>query len=447
MTMQLPLIGNVQKSSPWLIGLLAAGLVGTGTAGALYLRSQSRVPDIAGMTVTVEAQDLTVRITASGKVQPVQTVNLSPQAAGILEELFVEQGDRVEAGQVIARMRSNDISPQLNQARARVAQARARLERLRSGNRPQEIAQARANVEQARATVEQARSRLMLANERVERNQLLANEGAISRDRLDEVLNEARTAQANFEQAQASLREAQQRLELSQSGSRTEDIREAEAQLAEAIANLESVQVREDETFIRAPFSGIITQKYATEGAFVTPTTSASEATSATSTAIVALAQGLEVLAEVPEVDIGQIQVGQMVEIRADALPEQIFQGRVKVVAPEAVVRQNVTTFQVRVELISGQDKLLSGMNVNLTFLGDRLPQALVVPTVAIVTQDGQPGVLVPDARNRPEFRPITLGTGLGDQTQVLEGLKAGDRVFIDLPAEERNRWMRANEE
>jgi HlyD family secretion protein len=78
--------------------------------------------------------------------------------------------------------------------------------------------------------------------------------------------------------------------------------------------------------------------------------------------------------------------------------------------------------------------------------VGNSLDSALVIPTVAIVTKDGQSGVLVPDERDRPEFVPVTLGSGIGDQTQVLDGLESGDRVFIDLPPDEAQRWMNPNQ-
>ena len=434
-----------KRRSPWLLGLVAAGVLGVGIIALIRFQQSAAPVDVSALTIPVEAESLTVRITASGKVQPVQTVNLSPKTAGILQELLVEQGDRVEEGQIIARMESADVITRITQAEARVAQSQARLAELRSGSRPEETAQRQAEVAQAQAQVRDAETRLGLATTRLDRNRVLQQEGAISQDDLDVVRQEAESARASLSSAQANLGAVEQRLVLARNGSRVEAIAEAEAQLKEAIGNLQSVQVALEDTIIRAPFAGIITQKYATEGAFVTPTTSASEASSATSTAIVAVADGLEVLADVPEVDVGRITVGQAVEIRADALPDQIFQGRVLLVAPEAVVQQNVTSFQVRVDILTGQAELLSGMNVDLTFLGDRLDNALVVPTVAIVTKDGQQGVLVPDARNRPEFRPVTLGSAIGDQTQVLEGVASGERVFVDLPPEEAQRWMNPN--
>ena len=109
-------------------------------------------------------------------------------------------------------------------------------------------------------------------------------------------------------------------------------------------------------------------------GGYVSPAISASSNASATSTSIVALAKGLEVLANVPEVDISQIKQQQKVEITIDAYPEEVFQGQVRLIAPEAVVDQNVTSFQVRVAINTGAEKLRSGMNVSeVTFLGNNI--------------------------------------------------------------------------
>jgi HlyD family secretion protein len=433
--MRFSALGNVKQSRPWIVGLVAAGLLSSGTVAFLATRNAAPRSTTSELTVPVKAQQLTVRITASGTIRPVRTVNLSPKAAGRLERLLVEQGDQVKQGQVIAQMENDDVQAQLVQARAEVNRAKAQLAKLETGNRVEEIAQARESVAQAEAQVRDAQSRLNLASQRAERNRDLATEGAISTDQLDEVLNTERSARASLQQAQARVRETRQRLNELQNGARPEEITAAEAELEGAIGRLQAVEVQQEDTLIRAPFSGVITQRFATEGAFVTPTTSASATSSATSTSIVALASGLEVVAEVPEVDLSQIKVNQKVEIVADAYPDQVFQGKVKLIAPEAVVEQNVTSFQVRIAVLTGLDKLRSGMNVDTTFLGNQLDNALVVPTVAIVTNKGQTGVFVPGEDNKPRFQPVTINPSIiGNQTQVLEGVKVGDRVFIELP-------------
>ncbi|MGB7415267.1 MAG: efflux RND transporter periplasmic adaptor subunit, partial [Thermosynechococcaceae cyanobacterium] len=395
---------------------------------------------------------------------------LSPRVAGIVAQLLVDQGDRVQQGQVIARMDRRDLEGQAIQAQAAVVQARAKLAEVQAGNRIEDINQAQARVSQAQAqlaaqidsrpeSVREAANQVLaaeasakLAQVRVDRYTQLAKEGAETRDRLDEINADNRSAQANFresqqrldrvqkqtgreiQQAQASLQEAQQAYQLSLKGARPEEIAQAQAAVGEAVGQLRTVENQFRDTEIRAPFAGIITQKYATVGAFVTPTTSASATSSATSASIVALAQELEVLAKVPEVDIGKIKSGQQVEIKADAYPDQVFTGRVRLVSPEAIVEQNVTSFQVRIALITGREQLRSGMNADLTFLGDTVNNALVVPTVAIATEKGQTGVYLPDKDDKPEFKPVTIGSSIGSQTQVLEGVEAGQKVFIDFP-------------
>ncbi len=472
--MQVPLIGKVRRPLVWLLVGLATAAVVAGAVGFGVWRSRQSAYVVDDFTTPAAIEPLTVRVAASGTVRPVQTVNLSPENAGVLEELYVEQGDRVEAGQLIARMRSRDTAAQVQQNQAAVAEAQAALADLRQGSRPDEIAQASATVEANRAQVQQnqaavaeaeaaladlrqgsrpdeiaqanatveanraqvrdAQARLDLATSDLARRQQLFDRGAVAATDLDTAAREQRSAQAALEQAQARVTESLRRVDDLRSGPRQEAIAQSEARLAQARAQLDGAQIRQDESLIRAPFSGIVTQKFATEGAFVTPTTSASELSSATSTAIVALAEDLEVLAEVPEADIALIEAGQSVEVVADAFPDQTFQGRVKLVAPEAIQRQNVTLFQVRIELLDGKDLLRSNMNVNVAFIGDQLANALVVPSVAVVTQAGETGVLVPGDNREIVFQPVTLGPQVGNQIQIVSGVEAGDRVFIDLP-------------
>ncbi|HIK04088.1 MAG TPA: efflux RND transporter periplasmic adaptor subunit [Trichormus sp. M33_DOE_039] len=469
---EVPLIGKVKYPARWLVVLLATGTLIVGTTSYSLVNRATNQQDVTQLTVPVEAKNVTLRITASGKVVPVQSVNISPKNPGVLAELYVEQGDLVEQGQILARMDVGDIQAQLAQYRANLAQNQAQLAEAQAGSRPQEIAQSRARLAQAQAQlaeaqagnrpqeiakaqaqVDAARARANYTTEQVKRYQYLYQQGAERKQLLDQAISEDKSAKANLAEAQkqlsllqigtrseviaareASVTEARAALVLLQEGSRPEEIAQRQAAVKAAQAQLAAAEVKLQDTIVRAPFAGIITQKYANIGAFVTPTTSASTSASATSSSIVAVAKGLEILAQVPEADIGRIQPGQQVEIVADAYPEEVFQGRVRLIAPEAVVEQGVTSFQVRIALDTGTDKLRSGLNVDLTFLGDRVNNALVLPTVAILTENGKTGVLVPDAKNKPQFREVTIGTQIQDQTQVISGVKAGDRVFIDLP-------------
>ncbi|MBN3899228.1 MAG: efflux RND transporter periplasmic adaptor subunit [Nostoc sp. NOS(2021)] len=470
---EIPVIGKIKYPFRWLMGLIAGGALVVGTVTTYTLVNQgTNKEDIAQLTVPVAAQNVTLRITASGKVVPVQSVNISPKNPGVLSQLYVEQGDRIQQGQILARMDSASIEAQRSQYRANLAQSQAQLAEAVAGSRPQEIAQAKARLAQAQAQfaaaragnrpqeiaqsqsqVDAAQAKVNYASQQVKRYQYLYKEGAETKQLLDQAISDDKSARANLEEAkkrfslvqsgtrteeidqrQAAVNEARAALVLLEDGTRSEEIVQRQAGVASAEAQLKGVQVQLEDTIIRAPLSGIVTQKYAEPGAFVTPTTSASTSASATSSSIVAVARGLEILAQVPEADLSRIKPGQQVEIVADAYPDQVFKAHVRLIAPEAVVEQGVTSFQVRIALDTGTDKLRSGLNVDLTFLGDRVNNALVLPTVSIVTEKGKTGVLVPDANNKPQFREVTIGAQIQEQTQILEGVKEGDRVFVNPP-------------
>ncbi|MBO1048226.1 MAG: efflux RND transporter periplasmic adaptor subunit [Dolichospermum sp. DEX182a] len=472
---EIPLIGKkVKYPFRWLMGLIASGVLIVGTTATIQTIQQKNKPlDVTKLTVPVEAKSVTVRITASGKVQPVQSVNISPKSPGLLADLNVEQGDTVKQGQIIARMDNSEIKMRILQYQANLAQAKAQLAESEAGSRPEEIAQAKARVDQAQAQlaivrdgnrlqeiqqaqaqVDSAKASVALTQSRVKRYQDLAKDGAISQDSLEQYVSENSKAKANLEEAQrrlsllkvgnrnqdiqkqaAIVNQEKEGLRKLENGNRPQEIARLKAAVASAEAQLKQQQVQLEDTIIRAPFSGIVTQRYATVGGYVSPAISASSNASATSTSIVALAKGLEVLANVPEVDISQIKQQQKVEITIDAYPEEVFQGQVRLIAPEAVVDQNVTSFQVRVAIKTGAEKLRSGMNVSeVTFLGNNIKDALLIPQELIVTRKGKTGVWLLGEKNKPQFRLVTIGANIDNQIQVLDGLKAGDRVFIDLP-------------
>lgn len=441
----------------WVAGAIALVAVVGGVQGIRAVLPAQKSLDLDRLTVAAQTESLTLRIKASGTVTPRETVNVSPKSAGRVMELLVEQGDYIQKGQVIARMDASDLERERQQALANVEAARARLAQLQEPARPELVGQAKADVlrsqgEIARSEgqVADAQSQLDFAKRQRERQEALAKEGAISRDSLDEFVRREQSARESLRQAQAQLDQAkaqltgnQERLtQQGQTGSQS-DIAIQEAQLAAAIAQLKAVENRLADTVIRAPFAGLVTQRYASVGAFVTPTTQASASgTGATSTSIVALASDLEVVAKVPEIDIAQIKPGQLAEITADAFPKEVFQGKVRLIAPEAIEDRDVKFFQVRISLLNGQKRLKSGMNADLEFIGSQ-STSLIVPTVAIVTKQGQTGVLVPGKDSKPEFRRVTIGVSQENrsangqpegQTQVLDGLQAGDRVFVQLP-------------
>ncbi|MGH2413974.1 MAG: efflux RND transporter periplasmic adaptor subunit [Microcystaceae cyanobacterium] len=451
----------------------------------MMVESPNQESELAQLTEPATQETLRVEIKASGTVEPIQSVNISPKNPGRLVRLLVEQGDRVKQGQPLAVMENSEIRAAGNEAIANLNGAIANLQKAQVSI-PGEIDQAKTRVAQANAQIQEAQSRLKMAQQRipqqinqslsqvraaesrfkltearVKRNEALLKDAAISQDTFDEAANDFLTAQANLAEARQRLEQAkttappeisQIQQEINQLGAAAAEAtiayqqrkQTAQAEIAQLVAakqaaeaELDKIKIQFRDTIITSPFNGIVTQKYTTEGAFVTPTTSASNTASATSSSILALARGLEVVAQVPEVDIGQLQPRQPVKIVADAYPDEVFQGQIIRIAPEAVIEQNVTSFEVTIGIITGQDRLRSKMNVDVTFLGKPVQDAVVVPTVAIVTQKGKTGVMVPDKDQKPQFKPVTIGLVLNEKTQIIDGLMPGEKVFIDLPEDQ----------
>lgn len=373
-------------------------------------------------TIAIKRADLPIIVTANGTIQPEKSINVSPKSSGRLKSLLVKEGQSVREGQILAYMDESNTLGQVTQADGQLAAAQASLDLLNAGNRAQDIAQAQANLSNAQATLEQ--SEIIYRQ-----NQQLYKEGAISSRDLD---NARTTMEANRARV-AQVREA---LALQQAGARPEEIDRAQAQVVSAAGSLQIVQAQLEDTIIRAPFDGVVLRKYADPGAFVTPTTSSSSVSSATASSILALASNNQVVANVAESNIAQIAIGQEVTVQVDAYPNKKFSGRVVSISPQAIVNQNVTSFEVKAEITS-QDKqmLRSGMNASLEFKAGQLKDVLVVPTVAIVRQQGSTGVYVKtDQSETPVFTAIETGVTVDDKTEVKSGLTGNEKIFVSFP-------------
>lgn len=372
--------------------------------------------------ISIKRTDLPIIVTANGTIQPEKSINVSPKSSGRLKSLLVKEGQSVTTGQILAYMDESNTIGQITQADGQLAAAQASLDLLRAGNRSQDIAQAQANLANAQATLEQ--SEIVYRQ-----NQQLYREGAIASRDLD-------ASRTTMEANRARVTQTREALSLQQAGSRPEDIDRAQAQVVAAVGSLQSVQSQLEDTIIRAPFDGIVVRKYADPGAFVTPTTSGSAVSSATASSILALASNNQVVANVAEANIAQIAVGQEVSFQVDAYPNKKFTGRVVSISPQAIVNQNVTSFEVKAEITSKDKEMLrSGMNASLEFKAGQLKDVLVVPTVAIVRQQGSTGVYVKTEQSTtPIFTQIETGVTVDDKTEVKSGLNGDEKIFVSFP-------------
>lgn len=346
----------------------AAGLVLVGAVAIGQQKRGNTTRQLESYTVVAAAGRLPGVVNATGELEAEKRVNVSPKRQGVIDALYVEEGDLVVKGQPLALMDSGDLQDRLSELNANLRSSQAQLSRSRS---------------------------------ELERNQSLYRQRAIS-------LSDFNTVRSAFLVDQSAVEAARQRLE--------------------------ARKVEKQELIVRAPFSGVISQRYADPGSFVTPTTTASATAGATSSSIVELAQGLEVVAKVPESDIGRIRLGQAASVRVDAFPDRSFPSRVKRITPRAIKLNNVTSFDVVLRLLEPPVALRIGMTADVGFQTGQIQAKTLIPTVAVVTEDGRPGVLLVGEGNQPRFQQVELGISSGKSTQILSGLSSGTRVFIDLP-------------
>ena len=225
------------------------------------------------------------------------------------------------------------------------------------------------------------------------RREFLFNEGAVSKEDYESYKNKYNTSEAKFSDAKA------------------------------------------EKSFylIKAPYSGKITAKYAEIGSYVTPSTNLSS-DSKTKNFIFELSEGIKIIAKVPESDIGRIKIGQEASVRVEAYPSKKYSAIVKKIAARAVKDNNVTSFEVTLNFKETSEEIKIGMTADLEFKIKSNEEKILVPTVSIVTEKGEKGILKVDKNNAPKFEKIEIGISSGNKTSVIEGLKAGEQIFIDIP-------------
>ena len=438
----LPMSIDVKTKNQWLSGgrslLLGMGIgviLAVGTthllsrqkpSKAIATSSSNSVSLAPAQTVTVaevETSPINRSLEATGTVAAFELIPVLSQALGLqIQQILADEGDFVKAGQVLARLDNSVLQAQLNQAQAALAQSEARLAELRAGTRIEEIARARENVRSAEAAVVQAKSDLDLAKKRVQRNQNLEAEGAIARDRLDEILNRERIFESSLQQAQARLREAQQQLAQLKAGPRREVIIQAEAQVARDKGQIQLVMAQMKDTRVVAPVSGKIAERNARVGDVTR---------SLDSQRLFSIIQNgrLELRLKVPETQLPLISVGQNVEITSDANSSMRLVGKVQKILPVVDEESRIAT--VSVDLPS-QNTLKPGMFLRASVITSKL-QGLTVPTEAVLPQaDGSAIAYVLQDDNTVKAESVEMGEILpGEKVEIKSGLKRGDRLVV----------------
>ncbi len=368
--------GRRRKRLVWWLGAAGAVLIAGLAAKGLF------TPRVEVETATVSlvypSQTFTL-LNASGYVVAQRKSAVAAKATGRLVWLGVEEGSRVRAGEVIARLENEDVTATR--------------------------AQAAANLVNARATREQAEAELKDATLAFNRNKDLLAEGVVAQADLDASEARYRKARAGVDGAVAAVNAAR--------------------------AALQGADLAIEYTLIRAPFDGVVLTKDADLGDIVTPIGAAVNAKAA----VVTMADmgSLQVEADVSESNLEKVRKDQPCEIQLDALPETRFSGRVHMIVPTA--DRSKATVLVKVGFDDKDSRILPEMSARVAFLqravkaDEKRPRTAVNPA-ALVKRDNRECIYLIKGE-RVKETPVTVGGRIGDQVEILAGVKAGDKVAL----------------
>jgi membrane fusion protein, multidrug efflux system len=343
------------------------------SSGAKVDQKKSRVITVG--TIMPLRQDLDIRLAYTADITPNQVVNIFSRVDGYIAKLYVDKGDLVKANQLLLEIDHQDYLHAVNQAKANLAAARAK------------VTQQDASVRNTKLTLERMRA--------------LIKEQFVSQQDLD-------NAEVNTDAAVAALE------------SLRAQVKQMEVALAQAETNLAY-------SYIRAPFSGYVAERNLDLGAYVT---GASTSTSTTSRGIISLHDIaiVRTLIEVVEKDVPLVRMGQKAEIRAEAYPERVFEGTVTRIVQ--ALNRATRTMTVEVDLPNKDRLLKGGMFARVEVLVGKHQNALQIPIDAVSRlEDVQYVYVVRDGK--AERVSVEIGVRDENRVEITHGLDGSEQVIV----------------
>ncbi len=376
-----------------------------GVYGYTVLAKPASVVD-PSRVVAVERGNLARSVVATGKIEPIAKVEIKSKANGIIKDLKVEIGDRVRAGQVLAELDRDNLAARLREARAALTGSQANL--------------GAAEAELAKNQVEAEGPQVAFARRNLDRAEQLAGEKLISTQALDD-------ARSALEQA-----ENQQRVARSQLGVSRARVAQAHATVAQAQAAADRAAEELDNATIRSPIDAVVLSRDVEIGSPVSSILNLGSA--ATLVMVLGDMSTVYVRGRVDEADVGMVKLGQPARIRIETFKDRPFEGRVTQIAPMGVEKDNVVNFEVRVSIDNASGELRANMTSNAEILLEEHTGTLVIPEAAVLydaSRKASVEVVSDAAPTGRERRGIATGLSNGTKTEVLEGLKEGERVIL----------------
>lgn len=390
-----------RRSVRWTVVTVAVVLVGM---AALSLRGR-KVP-----ASRVLRRPLIETVVVNGRVLAQWKSEVGSKVSGTVARVFVEEGDRVRAGQPLVQLNDREERAQADQARQSVREAEARLATLQTST-------SRRNSE----AVEQAKLRALEAEREAQRFGELAKSGLVAAADLESARRRAGIARSEADSAIAAARAT---------AARGSEAVGAAAAVEAALANLGAAEARLAQTTITAPADGVILTRSTEAGAAATP---------GKTLLIMALDSETLLLAQPDEKNLAAFRVGQVARASADAYPGEHFDAVVQYIAPNVDLLRG--TFDVKLRVPKPPPYLKTDMTLSIEVETARKPSALVVPADAVRDTAKGPWVLAIAGR-RTERRTVTLGIRGDNLVEITSGLREGDVVVRSaaVPAGERVR-------
>jgi HlyD family secretion protein len=379
-------------------------LAGVGWGASARLGSSAEIPE--SRLATVERGTMVRSVVATGKIEPITKVEIKSKANGIIKVLPIDVDQHVEAGAILVELDRDNLTAQVRQMRATLQAAKA--------------AQQGAEAQFEKSRVEAEGPDVEYAHRNLARAKSLFQQKLIAQSQLDD-------AQTALDQAENRQRAAQSQLSIAKAR-----VAETTANVAQALAAAERADEELANATIRAPIRGTILARDVEIGSPVSSILNMGAA----ATPVVTMGDISQVFVrgKVDETEIGRLKLGQPARITVETFKDRTFQGQVTQIAPMGVERDNVTNFEVRVSIDNPGNELKANMTANAEIVLEERPNSLIVPEAAInydAKRNAAVDVVDRGARTGRRRLPIKVGISNGTRTQVLEGLKEGDRVVL----------------
>ena len=349
----------------------------------------------------------------SGTVVPARQSNLASVISGTVQDVNVQIGDRVSAGQVLVQIDDSTLRAQLAQDEATLTEAVARLHQTTATNRGTALTTT-GSLRSAQVAYDTA-----LANNR--RNETLFKQGYISQQQIDQSRSDLASAQAAYQSAQVAAQNANMSGD-GQSAAQA-DVASMQAAVSVDQAAVQTVETQIAQAAVRAPFDGIVTQRNVDPGALASPGTPLVQ---------VSELDPAYVNVGVPDDDLQYVRSGSDAAVRVDAVGGRVWHGRVDHL--NAAAGAGTLTYLARIPLSNADMTLKAGMVANVTFVAARNTGVLIVPRGAIASTDSGTAVYVV-ADGKAKLRPVTVGLQTQDEAQVRgSGVEQGTVVITERP-------------